>query len=206
MKNSLAKYDEVRGQMRGGDMIAYGGTGFLSRAIEVVTGSVLSHMAMVVAPELTTAGNPDREIFITESTITPGQNGPQINPLRESVAVYPGKVWWLPLSDRIRSFLNFDDMWALMLKKIGPDRYNVLELGKYLARYVPGVNMIPWLYRVDPGYEVCEEYLCMLLAAGGLPGLNPAVMPPQKGAELKIYREAVQLVGVPTRIRSFNSV
>lgn len=49
------------------------------------------------------------------------------------------------------------------------------------------------------------EFFCQLLQAGGLYGLDPFVTPPQKLAELKIYRGYEQVIGTPKRIKKFNT-
>jgi hypothetical protein len=193
--------------LRGGDIIAFGGTGFVSDAIEWLTRSKLSHVAMVVDPRLNVDGRPQTQLQIVESTILNGRNGAQINPLEARLAMCgPGeRVWALCLSDAIRGFLNWDRLWAFAMVRVNRDRYNVLELGAYIARMIPAVQDLPVWYQPNSREEVCSELVAELLAAGGLPGLRPYQTPPQGIAELKLYGDCRQLMGKPAAIRKFNS-
>jgi hypothetical protein len=193
--------------LTGGDIIAFGGTGFVSDAIEWLTRSRLSHVAMVVDPRLLVDGRPQTELQIVESTILNGQNGVQINPLRARLATCDAgeRVWVLRLSDAIRGFLNWDRLWAFAMVRVNRDRYNVLELGAYIARMIPVVQDLPVWYKPNSREEVCSELVAELLAAGGLPALRPYETSPQGIAELKIYADCRQLIGKPAAIRKFNS-
>ncbi len=200
------------GEMRGGDIIFFAGAGFLSDVIDLVTHSQVSHSAMILDPDLVIDGVPQHlgnipwTPNIIESTVLNGISGPQINRLDQRMTNYGAGVWWCPLSDEIRNLIHWPLAWAFALAKLKGDRYNTAELAMYLARHVPGIQSIPELYKSDPHAEVCSEFLAMILQAGGLPGLNPAIIPPQKLAELKIYRECVQLTGKSSAIRNFNTV
>jgi len=197
----------VGADFRGGDIIAFGGKGFLSDAIEWLTGSKLSHVAMVLDPRLRVDGRPQAEPQIVESTILNGRNGVQINPLAARLAMCGAgeRVWVLRLSDAIRGFLDWDRLWAFAMARVNRDRYNVLELGAYVARMIPLMQDLPLWYKPNSHEEVCSELVAELLAAGGLPGLRPYETPPQGIAELKIYADCRQLMGKPAAIRKFNS-
>lgn len=208
--------DQVK--LRPGDIIVFDGgnaddvvsivKNIVSDTIQVITHSMLTHCAMVWDFDLPINGQPQNELHLLESTIRDGISGPQLTPLADRLAEYTshGRVWALLLSDRARAFLDFGSMWNFAATKLSHDRYNVAELLLYLARHVPIVQEIPRLYQSDDDSEVCSELVAMLLRAGGLPGLRPATMPPQAIAELRIYRECVQLCGQPKGIRNFNTV
>ena len=211
--NGIASLDTVPASacdtsgIKGGDIIAFGGTGSVSDAIEWLTRSKLSHVAMVIDQRLAVDGWPQTELQIVESTILNGRNGVQINPLKARLAgCDPGeRVWVLSLSDAIRGFLDWDRLWAFAMVRVNRDRYNVLELGAYIARMIPLVQDLPVWYRPNSHEEVCSELVAELLAAGGLPALRPYETPPQGIAELKIYADCRQLMGKPAAIRKFNS-
>ena len=194
--------------IRGGDIIAFGGTGFLSGAIDFLTGSKISHLAMVIDPGLSVDGKPQAGLNVVESTILNGRNGVQINSLAARLADYqtPGcRAWALRLSDPVRAFLAWDKLWAFGMERVGRDRYNVLELGAYVMRDLPAIGKLPFWYMPNSHEEVCSELVTELLAAAGLPGLKPYQSPPQVVAELKIYAGCAQLLGKPATIRNFNS-
>ncbi len=202
--NDLTTYQSVRDHMRGGDIFFFDGSDasdvvhiigdFTSNAIRLLTRGP-THSAMVY----------DAETLI-ESTILHGKNGPQLNPVEGRVAEYAGRVWWCPLAERTRGMLDFDAMWTLARKKLDHDHYNVGELLAYVGRKVPVLGWLPQLYRPDSDSEVCSELLAELLAAGGVPGLQPAQTPPQRLAEMRLYAGCTQLAGPPAAIRNFNTV
>lgn len=194
--------------IRGGDIIAFGGTGFLSGAIDFFTGSKISHLAMVINPALQVDGKPQSGLNVVESTILNGRNGVQINPLTARLADYlapGGRAWVLRLSERVRAFLDWDNVWAFAMERVGRDRYNVLELGAYVMRDLPAIGQLPFWYMPNSHEEVCSELVTELLAAGGIPGLKPYQSPPQVVAELKIFAGSEQLLGKPATIRNFNT-
>lgn len=183
-----------------GDIIGFEGTGFLSDSIGFFTGSVLSHVAMVFEQS---AGH----TIITESTIYGNKDGPQYNDLAARLATYDakGRAWALRLDPKIRAMLDFDKMWKLAAAKVGKDKYNKIELLQYVLRDMPVTHFIPAMYKADPNREVCSEWATELLSAGGLPNLDPPVTSPQKLAEMKIYRDYVQMMGTPRVIKKFNT-
>jgi hypothetical protein len=162
---------------------------------------------MVLDPRLRVDGRPQAEPQIVESTILNGRNGVQINPLAARLAMCGAgeRVWVLRLSDAIRGFLDWDRLWAFAMARVNRDRYNVLELGAYVARMIPLMQDLPLWYKPNSHEEVCSELVAELLAAGGLPGLRPYETPPQGIAELKIYADCRQLMGKPAVMRKFNS-
>ena len=192
---------------RGGDVIAFGGTGLVSGAIEWLTGSKLSHVAMVLDPLLNVDGQPQTELQIVECTILNGRNGVQINALTARLAMCgPGdRGWVLRISDAIRRYLDWDRLWAFAMARVNRDRYNVLELGAYVARLIPVVQDLPLWYRPNSHEEVCSELVAERLAAGGLAGLSPYETRPQSIAELKIYAGCTQIIGKPAVIKNFNT-
>ena len=213
---ALATFDLLRTQILPGDVIVFGGNDragllqipgeILAGGIQGITDSVLSHSAMVVDPQF--PGCEGTGPWIIESTIHGEQDGVQVHPLEDRLREYDadGSAWWLPLSSRFRKFLDFDAIWALAARKVNQDTYNVWEILWYLLRHMPGVQEVPQLYQSANGSEVCSELVALLLQAGGIPGLRPATMPPQALAELRIYRDQVQLLGKPQTIARFNSV
>jgi hypothetical protein len=203
--NDLTQWRAVAPRVRGGDLVFFQGTGFLSDAIGFFTGSILTHSAMILDPAITKG-----EVDILESTIETinGRevNGPQINTLEYRLATYDagGRVWIAFLSDKVRGLLDCEAMWTFASRKLGRDHYNKLELLEYVGQKIPLINDLP-IYGPDSDSEVCSEFCCQLLQAGGFYGLDPFVTPPQKLAELKIYSGIEQVIGTPKRIKKFNT-
>ncbi|MBV8730553.1 MAG: hypothetical protein JO336_12175 [Acidobacteriia bacterium] len=212
--NDLTLWKQIAPRLRGGEIFFFDGApGFLDDAIQFVTHSKLTHAAMVLDPKLPIQGKSQARVNLIESTIltdAAGQqvDGPQINDAEWRITTYDkgGRIWVCLLDDRVRALLDFAKMWALAFGKIGKDRYNKIELLEYVVRDIPLVNDLPVLYDADSHREVCSEFCCDVLQAGGLPGLLPFQMPPQKLAELKIYSECVQIVGRELTISGFNTV
>ena len=184
-----------------GDIIAFEGTGFLSNAISFFTGSNLTHCAMVFAQT-------KEYTVITESTIHGEKDGPQFNDLATRLRTYDanGRAWAMRLDPKVRTYLDFDAMWALAAKKIGKDKYNKIELLNFVLRDMPIAHYIPAFYKADPNKEVCSEYLAELLAEGGFPDLDPPTMTPQGIAQMKMYSDSIQIMGTPREIKKFNTV
>lgn len=204
--------------LRPGDILLFDGsdksdvvhiiTHVLSNGIQVVSHSRWTHSAMVFDFDIPINGKPQTELNILESTILRGKNGCQLNPLSQRLVDYKdGAAVALHLKDELRDFPGFlGRMWREAANRLDHDRYNVPELLMYLARHIPIVQEIPGLYKSDDDSEVCGELLAILLRAGGLPGLRPAIMPPEAIAELAIYSGYTWLVGTPGVIPHFNSV
>lgn len=191
----------------GGDLIAFGGTGFLSDTIKLVTHSPLSHVAMVLDPSMPVNGKKQTETYIIESTIINGVSGPQVNPLASRMAGYDkgGKIWRLRLSRKIWSFIDWDALWTKAADKLAAgDTYNKLELGDYILRKLPIIQYDPELYEANPKAEVCSEFIAELLKAGGIPGLKPAETSPEVLAAWHLWEDQLQLVGTPETIPNFN--
>jgi hypothetical protein len=194
--------------MQPGDIITFSGTGFLSKSIQIVSHSILTHMGMVLPPDVLVDGRPQTETQIIESTIEDGHSGPQINPLRLRLASYAkerGRAYRLSLADNIRAFLDWKILWDLAARKLHGDSYNKLELGQYVLRDLPFISYLPQLREANAHEEVCSEFLAELLRAGGLPGLNPPLLSPGIVASLRIYKSVEQLLGAPAIIRGFNT-
>lgn len=208
----LSQFEPVRYAMRPGDIVLFDGSlanpcddlggAILAGGIEAVSDSVASHSAMIVPATFPGLTGPSPHLI--ESTILDGVDGVQTHPVEERLTSGQ-RAWWLALSDRFRNFLDFEAMWLLAEAKVNRDAYNVLEIGKYLARHVPILSELPALYESDDNQEVCSELVAMLLQAGGIPGLNPAICSPQTLAELRIYRACIQILGPPKTIERFNT-
>ncbi len=176
--NDLSTYHQIRTQIRPGDLIFFDGSDdsdlveiaqhLVSNAIEVLTHSNWSHVAMVLDPKIMVNGAVQTELNLIESTTLTGTNGPQINALEKRLAEYDGtSIWWFPLNDATRRCINFNRMWELMLGKVGRDHYSYDTILDFLLRPLFGW-LIPALHRGPKNAEVCSEYVAEGLKAGGV--------------------------------------
>ena len=105
------EYSDIRGSMRRGDVIAFGGKEIVSTIVKGATSSKsVTHVGIVVQSEYRKFDddNDEREIIvrIMESGKSDGNTCIVENLLSKRVENYNGAMWWLRLREDIRD--NFD--------------------------------------------------------------------------------------------------
>jgi hypothetical protein len=114
-----AQYDQVRKDMKPGDVIAFAGDGPVSEIIMRTTLSNVSHVGAILRSE-PVAGEPQPGFFqVIESTSLDGSVGVTISLLSERIQSYDGKVWWLPLSDSVRKRMDVEAFRGFLLQQEG---------------------------------------------------------------------------------------
>jgi hypothetical protein len=200
--NDLSHYRALRSRMRPGDPLYFSGTGLISGAIKLVSGSQLSHMAIIVQ-----GAHGDREVEIVESTTEP-KNGVQRCFLSDRIANYDegGRIWWPPLAEDVRQDINWFKFWEFVGKTVDRVGYDEPGLGGFIWRSIPIIG--PRIAQRENQREmVCSAYGEALLEyAGALRGINSSKMTPQDMAEMRIHAGIHQLHGKPAEIRRFNTV
>ncbi len=97
----VKKYADVRDLVQPGDVIAFGGSGFLSHIVKAAGGSNVSHAGAILEASAGSAG----PRFI-ESTVDFKQPKPithvKISAFEDRCRTYEGEVWWLPLDATVR--------------------------------------------------------------------------------------------------------
>lgn len=194
-------YSQIREQIRDGDIIAWGGKGQVSSLIKLFTLSTVSHVAIVMkAIDITNEG---KEIIlnnIIESTTLDGYSGVVVNRLSKRLHNYDGEVWWLPLSEDIRSRIDFKIFYD-WLKKQRKKVYDIVQaMGSALD--------LLWHNKEDFDKFFCSE-LCSaaLEISGGVSNINCSEITPAELCKWKIYQENYyQLGGELKEIKGFNSV
>jgi hypothetical protein len=115
----LSRYDELRPQMRHGDVIAFGGKSRLSEIIKWRTRSQFSHVALVLRWALN-GGFGDTLMICEATTLTDLPDawsneviqGVQLHRLSERLASYRGSAWWCGLrAPLIESLHESADKW-----------------------------------------------------------------------------------------------
>jgi len=149
----------------------------------------------------------------TESTIQKDETGqtlggPQIHTLawRLTHNIPPNtKVWHCLFTNEFDSQLNWNAAFSLLKSKVGPDKYNKLELVTHLLDGVPIIGSLHEAH-YDPNQEVCCEYCLEILMAAGASTIlkDKMVLPynstPKQLMSLPIYKSCVQLIGDPGTI------
>ncbi|MDM7997241.1 MAG: hypothetical protein QUT30_16335 [Acidobacteriota bacterium] len=191
-------YKSVRCRIRPGDIIAFSGSGRISRLIQFFTRSVVSHVGIVFE----ILERDVRRVKLMESTTLDGLQGVQETYLSERIQTYSGPVWWLPLSEKVRSQMDQGRFWKALFDANGRpyDYRQVLHHG------------IDWLrlrsQGESPGRLYCSELCALALKSGyALPvWINSSEVRPDDLCAFRIYsNNYYQLCGKPTEIRRYNS-
>ncbi len=208
--NSLP-YDLIRDSIQQGDIIAFGGKGFISGGIKLFTHSPVSHIGIVLETKVSLQGEAQdgRVIQIIESTTLNGKNGVQINRASERIANYDGNVWWAPLADQVRKSCDWARFYRYLLKQTGKP-YDYLQC---LGMVWEPLIHIPLLGRAfmnprDAAKVYCSELACQALEVAGAiePGVNPSETSPEDLMKMAIYKDLYQMKGRLCDIPKFNTV
>jgi len=158
MNMKMVKYEDIRKEMKAGDVIAFGGKGELSNIIKIATRSGVSHIGVILQSQLR---DDDEDRFfnqIIESTSLDGREGVQISRMSDRIRAYDGELWWLPRDDTLpfdqKKFFNF--LFAQDGKK-----YDLIQALK------AGVDLLDRL-KITRNTEDFDKLFCSELVAGGL--------------------------------------
>ena len=215
---SRANYDDVRQEIRPGDVIAFGGKGGFAGVIKWATLGTVNHVALVLPSDLPAdstsprdfSSQPEPTIRIIESTSSldkfPGVN---IRELEERIDNHEGEVWWLPLNERTRQKLalaQFDDFLQQQLGK-GYDSRQALKSALNDFEDAPLFGQITHS-REDFTRFFCSELVAAGLEAGGaIQSLNCSEVTPMDLCTFSIYQERYhQLKGGRKLIEGYNRV
>lgn len=182
-----ASFDEVKDELRPGDLLAFNGYESESRMIALVGRVPVSHTALV------------------------WQIGPQGPILMEAVGVgvrraqvgsriegYNGDVWWIPLSDDARTYLDLPALQQFLAEQEGKEFDVAQMLPAAIHLLDGGITKV----REDLTKLFCSELVSGALRAGGLLDLNPSETTPRDLVRQGIWGPRyVQLKGrAPKRI------
>jgi len=170
------KYSEVRDLMKPGDVIAFGGNGFISNIIKLATESVVSHVGIIMRSE-------DSRNYIIESNgKKKGMTGVQVWLMSTRLEEYDGNVWWLPMRvefDR-ELFINF-----LMLQE-GKEYDAPQAIGSAFDGVPDCQENLDRLF--------CSELVTAALEyVGVISDINASEMTPADVCRFDIYEDAVQI-------------
>jgi len=204
-----AKYDQVRNEMKPGDVIAFAGTGPVSEIIMRTTQSNVSHVGVILQPEPMTGKPPPGFFQIIESTSLGGCVGVTISRLSERIQSYDGKVWWLPLRDSVRERMDLRVFRQFLLQQEGKP-YDVPQA------IMSGLDQLDdhtLLERATHAVEDFSRFFCSELvaaafeASGAISHLNASEVTPIDLCTFSIYkRDYCQLKGEKERIEGYNTL
>jgi len=139
-----AKYEDVRIDLKPGDVIAFGGHGGFSGIIKWWTYNTVDHVAVVLQ-----SNPPDDDELHVGSThqiieVTSPRDekpGVTINKLQERLAAFEGEIWWLPLNDNIRQKLTLEKFQDFLHQQIGRP-YDPLQEAKSAPDVIDNAPLI----------------------------------------------------------------
>lgn len=204
-----AKYDQVRKNMRPGDVIAFAGNGPVSEIIMRTTQSNVSHVGVILQSE-PVAGEPGSGTFqVIESTSLDGRVGVTISRLSERIQSYEGKVWWLPLRDSVRQRMDVEAFRQFLLQQEGKP-YDVPQA---IMSGLDQLDDSELLERATHASEDFERFFCSELVAAALEAsraiapLNASEVTPIDLCMFSIYKpDYYQLKGEAETIGGHNTV
>jgi len=207
-------YQDARKMMKPGDVIAFGGRGYLSEFIKFATFSNVSHIGVIL--QTTIMQDVTDRFFnqIIESTSLDGFNGVGISRFSDRLNAYEGEIWWLPLKRERREALfdqkKFFDFLFHQAKEQKPydmpqaiksalDAFDDLPFGKRGASY----------NHEDFSTFFCSELVSAGLEVSGIVGnINASEVTPIDLCRWNIYDDVYyQLSGDRSKkITRFNTV
>jgi hypothetical protein len=205
-------YEEARSRMRPGDVIAFGGKGNSSDIIKFVTLSDVSHVAVILQTKALhdKTGRFFNEII--ESTTINGAAGVRTTRLSDSLSIYDGEIWWLPLDERIRKE-RFDEtaFYNFLFQQKGKE----YDLPQAVKAGIDLLDRLPFsgkdgatLNREDFSKFFCSELAAAAFELAGVTGpVNASEVTPIDLCRWRIYQGSYyQLKGDPQKkISRFNT-
>lgn len=184
-------YESIRGSILPGDVIAFGGYGFVSRTIKKITRFPVSHCGVVLS---TSVGSGISLVQIMESTsLGDGFAGVQVTRMSDRVRLYDGDLWWLPLSPENRESLDVTALTSFLLAQRGKEYDAPQAIGS-------AIDIIPD-QREDLDKLFCSELVTAALEeASILNGINASEQTPADVCQFGIYSEASQIKGDPQEL------
>lgn len=204
-------YESIQSLLQPGDVIAFGGDDLKSRAISVATRSAVSHVAVVVRTYRDRYNGPKGlSHLLVESTWLPGEH-PGVNAhwLDERLATYRGAMWWLPLSQHVRTDFNETNFQGFMLSQL----VMPFDFVQSLQSAIDVTDSMPALRRMSYAREDLDQFFCSELVAAGLRAggvlrhINCSEITPADVCQFAIYDgDYHQLKGRQRRIPGYNSL
>ncbi|UOG92591.1 MAG: hypothetical protein L3K52_02370 [Candidatus Thiothrix sulfatifontis] len=212
MSRLKANYSDVRYLMKPGDVIAFSGKGNLSELIKWATRANVSHVGVVLQSTLLINNDSSNSFLnqIIESTsLNEKSSGVTISRLSDCITNYDGEVWWLPLSDEIRSKLDLKAFYDFLLRQ-NRKPYDESQAIKSLLDALDEVQLLgSTTYNIEDFTRFfCSELVAAALeAGGGIDSVNSSEVTPIDLCMFSVYQKNYyQLLGADKDIRGYNSL
>lgn len=168
MDPQVVAYNQVRGQMQAGDVIAFGGTNFVSELIKFVNKSPVSHVAVIMQTKALYDDSEEARFFneIAEASQFQGYVGVGRTRLSDQLRGYTGQVWWLPLNRQLCQDRHFSvsALFNFLYDQQGKGYDWLQSVG---CNFTPMQNLLAKLQPSgDP--ENFSRYMCSELVAAAL--------------------------------------
>lgn len=205
----MATYDDIRSQIRTGDIFAFGGKSAFSEIIKTATRSGVSHVGIAMVADIPDDDGGQR-VQLLESTIHAGTYGVVLSQLSRVVTLHPGEVWWLPLAAEPRAAIDHD--------RRGFEAFCLGQVGKPYDMSQAIGSALDLLDGLGAGNtEDFARFFCSELAAAALEhagafgagiSVNCSEVTPIDLCMFRLYERCVQLKGDGTlaSIKGFNSI
>lgn len=184
----LIDYKDMRDFMLPGDVIAFGGKGFVSSTIKKVTKCNVSHVGIILQALVPQWEGGFINQIIESTSLGDGFAGVQINRMSLHINNYDGDIWWLPLSDEAREKLNVGLFFSFLLDQVGK-KYDAPQAIMSALDRLPDT-------REDLDKLFCSELNTAALERGGvLKDINASEQTPSDVCNFDIYKGFYQLKG-----------
>lgn len=206
-----AQYKEVRGWMKPGDIVAFGGKGNFSEIIKWATRSTVSHVGIILQSKLLIENEPQAGKFnqIIESTSLNGFSGVTISRLSDRIDTYFGEMWWLPLSNEARSRLDIRRFFDFLLHQNRKE----YDTPQAINSALDALDEIPLIGKITHNTEDFSKFFCSELATAGLEAggvissVNASEVTPIDLCKFNLYADDYyQIKGGEKKIGGFNTL
>lgn len=227
MKCIKTEYKDVCGKIQSGDIIAFSASTPISKIINWLTCSNVSHIGIVLKSETSTDETleSDNTAVIVEATkslsktllglIGKTSTGVRQTEINTRIHQHNGSVWWLPLSSQDREKLDLQKLTGFLQNQEGErgKPYDLWQAMKSAVDSIPLLRRIPLLHKLvhnDENHEkfFCSELVAAALETGGvLPNINTSEATPADLCRLRIFeRNHYCLQGQGEAITDYNSI
>ena len=203
------EYSDIRGSMRRGDVIAFGGKELFSTIVKGVTGSeTVTHVGIIVQSQYAPLSENEEEREFINKIMESGKSDGRIciveRQLSKRVQDYNGEMWWLRLREDIRERINPHDFTQFVFMQQGKP-YDLPQAIKAGIDFADESGLT--LNKEDFSKFFCSEFVAAALeVAGVLNQINASEVTPIDLCQYQIYDpNYVVFNGEEKEIDGFNS-
>lgn len=185
-----ATYEEIKEQIKPGDIIAFSGKKRFERLVRLTTRSIISHVGIVCRNGKTV--DVVESAGLKQSHEGGGESGGvQCRQLAKRVEGYEGLIWWLPLSEASRS--SFDlEKFAQFLKDADGRQYIIPHSIRATLSFIddnPFFDLATYSQRDFSEFFCSELAAAALQAAGVIQQLNLSEVTPANLCALNLFAD-----------------